>query len=180
MRTGSAKAAINLLRGPGEIWAPLQLEDVLTERPSWDEYGLSMAEAARSRADCTRRKVGAVLMLPDHSVVMSGYNGGPSGEASCLAGECPRGRLSHAQLRPDSAYDSGNGICIALHAEWNLLLRASWSQMRDSTVYITDEPCHLCRIIISGTPISRVVWPSGEYIQRGSYGDLAKEGQPLD
>ena len=47
-------------------------------RPDWDIFGIKIAEAVRSRADCTRRKVGAALMLPDHSIVVTGYNGGPS------------------------------------------------------------------------------------------------------
>lgn len=131
-------------------------EDV---RPDWDIFGIKVAEAVRSRADCTRRKVGAALMLPDHSIVVTGYNGGPSKGPSCLAGECPRGRYSHLDLPADAPYDSGEGTCVALHAEWNVLLRASWSQLKDSTLYVTEEPCHLCRILISGTPLKRFVYP---------------------
>lgn len=129
------------------------------DRPSWDEYGLEVARTAALRADCTRRKVGAALMLPDHSIVVSGYNGGPSKGPSCLAGECPRGRLTHAELPADSPYDTGGGKCVALHAEWNVLLRATWEQMKGSTLYITEEPCHICQTIIAGTPIARVVYP---------------------
>lgn len=131
----------------------------MDNRPSWDEYGLEVARTAALRADCTRRKVGAALMLPDHSIVVSGYNGGPSKGPSCLAGECPRGRLTHAQLPADSPYDTGGGKCVALHAEWNVLLRATWEQMKGATLYITEEPCHICQTIIAGTPIARVVYP---------------------
>ena len=144
------------------------------ERPSWDQYGLEMAKTASLRSDCTRRNIGAALMLPDHSIVPTGYNGGPPGGPSCLKGECPRGRLTHSELPPDSAYDSGGGMCIALHAEWNVLLRASWDQMRGATLYITDEPCHLCRILISGTPVARVVWPTGEYLKGTTSGNLGE------
>ena len=138
---------------------------MIDNRPSWDEYGLAQAKTAALRADCTRRKVGAALMLADHSVVMSGYNGGKSGGPSCLLGECPRGRLTYDQLKPDMPYDTGVGKCEALHAEWNVLLRATWEQMRGSTLYVTDEPCHLCRLLIGGTHIARVVWPTGSYLQ---------------
>lgn len=131
----------------------------MDDRPSWDEYGLEVARTAALRADCTRRKVGAALMLPDHSIVVSGYNGGPSKGPSCLAGECPRGKLTHAQLPADAPYDTGGGQCVALHAEWNVLLRATWEQMKGATLYITEEPCHICQTIIAGTPISRVVYP---------------------
>lgn len=131
----------------------------MNNRPSWDEYGLEVARTAALRADCTRRKVGAALMLPDHSIVVSGYNGGPSKGPSCLAGECPRGRLTHSELPADSPYDTGGGKCVALHAEWNVLLRATWEQMKGATLYITEEPCHICQTIIAGTPIARVVYP---------------------
>lgn len=128
-------------------------------RPDWNEYGLSMAFAAAARADCTRRKVGAALMLGDNSIVVTGYNGGPPRGPSCLAGECPRGQLSHEQLAANSDYSSGVGTCVALHAEWNVLLRASWHQMDGwSTLFVTTEPCHLCWTLIKGTRIGGVVW----------------------
>lgn len=135
-------------------------------RISWDEYGLELAKTVALRADCTRRKVGAVLMMPDHSIAATGYNGGYSGGSSCLRGECPRGQLTTEQLASNSDYSSGQGTCIALHAEWNVLLRASWEQMIGSTLYVTDEPCHLCWNLIMGTHIRRVVWPGNEKIIR--------------
>lgn len=127
-------------------------------RPSWDEYGLELAKTVALRADCTRRKVGAVLMATDNSIVATGYNGGYSGGPSCLKGECPRGRLTTEQLAPNSDYSSGEGKCIALHAEWNVLLRASWDEMVGASLYVTTEPCHLCWNLIKGTHIARVLW----------------------
>ncbi|UVK59349.1 deoxycytidylate deaminase [Gordonia phage Pherobrine] len=137
-------------------------------RPSWDEYGLAIATAASTRADCTRRKVGAALMASDHSIVGTGYNGGPSKGKSCLKGECPRGRLTHEELAADSPYDNTVGKCIALHAEWNVLLRASWAQLNGATLYITEEPCHICKNFIGGTNISAVIWPTGQWIRDDS------------
>lgn len=60
-------------------------------RPGWDQYFLGIAQAVSARADCTRRKVGAVI-VKDRRIVSTGYNGAASGEGSCLAGDCPRGR----------------------------------------------------------------------------------------
>ena len=137
-------------------------------RPSWDEYGLLMAEAAASRADCTRRKVGAALMAADHSIISVGYNGGPSKGPSCMQGECPRGQLSKEELPGNSAYDTGGGTCVALHAEWNVLLRTDWHKFAGSTLYVTHEPCHICRVLISGTAIYRVVAPNFEWHPHGS------------
>ena len=137
-------------------------------RPSWDEYGLLMAEAAASRADCSRRKVGAALMAADHSIISVGYNGGPSKGPSCMQGECPRGTLSKEELPGNSAYDTGGGTCVALHAEWNVLLRTDWHKFAGSTLYVTHEPCHICRVLISGTAIYRVVAPNFEWHPHGS------------
>lgn len=136
---------------------------LVEQRPSWDEYGMTMAQTAALRADCTRRKVGAVLMGPDHSIISVGYNGGPSKGSSCLAGQCPRGQMSESELPSDSAYDTGGGTCVALHAEWNVLLRTSWYQFEGSTLYVTCEPCHICKVLIAGTAIVRVVAPNYEW-----------------
>lgn len=136
----------------------LDLED---SRPSWNAYGLTLAEAVATRADCTRRKVGAVVMRPDHSIVSTGYNGGPSGGKSCLKGECPRGLQSFEDVPPGTSYDTGDGACIALHAEQNALLRADWDEMRGATLYITEKPCDGCVRMITGTHIELVVWPDG-------------------
>lgn len=131
----------------------------MTDRPDWTEYGLEMAFTAALRSDCTRRNVGAVLMLGDGSIVVTGYNGGPPKGESCLKGECPRGLLTTEQLAPNSDYSEGAGKCVALHAEWNVLLRASWHQMDGySKLFVTSEPCHLCWTLIKGTKIGNVVY----------------------
>lgn len=129
------------------------------DRPSWDEWGLELARTVSLRADCTRRRVGAVLLDPRHRIVGAGYNGSAPGMRGCLTdGACPRGR---SDVEPGSSYDTGAGTCIALHAEQNVVLRASWEDMVGSTLYVTDEPCEGCRRMISGTPIERVIWKGG-------------------
>jgi dCMP deaminase len=131
----------------------------VTTRLTWDEWGLELARAVALRADCTRRQVGAVLMTLDHSIVATGYNGAAPGQPGCLtAGACPRGQ---SDVAPGSSYDTGAGTCIAIHAEQNALLRASWDDMFGSTLYVTDEPCQGCWRTITATPIAWVIWPSG-------------------
>lgn len=146
----------------------------MNARPGWDQYGLGIAEAVATRADCTRRKVGAVIMRPDHSIVSTGYNGGAAGGPSCLKGECPRGQMSVEDVTPlTTSYDTGAGSCIALHAEQNALLRATWDEMQGATIYITCEPCPGCARMITGTPIARVVWPDG--VRRVANGRLLQD-----
>jgi dCMP deaminase len=61
-------------------------------RPDFDSWALGIAEAVSLRGDCTRRRVGAVLLDQDHRLIGAGYNGTQPGGPSCLAGDCPRGR----------------------------------------------------------------------------------------
>ena len=142
----------------------------VTPRPDWDEYGLLIAHAVASRADCTRRKVGAVIMGPDRRIHGTGYNGAPPGQPGCAsAGACPRGRLTYDQCEASSAYSPGSaGACIARHAERNAYDFLFGDQDGDAkpsvvtpgecTVFITDEPCPDCRAYLTAGGIGRVVW----------------------
>lgn len=133
-------------------------------RPDWDDYFLGLAKAVAARADCRRRKAAAVI-VKDHRVVSTGYNGGPAGGASCLAGECPRGLLSYEELREHTDYESGLGRCVAIHAEANAIIHADFEDMVGATIYMTPGmPCPGCAKLISGTGIKRVVWDDGSYI----------------
>jgi dCMP deaminase len=58
---------------------------------------LSIAVAVATRADCTRRQVGAVI-VKSHRIVATGYNGAPSKHLGCASDSaCPRGR--HFEVR---------------------------------------------------------------------------------
>ena len=131
-------------------------------RPGWDEYFLGIATAVAARADCRRRRVGAVL-VSNNRIVATGYNGAPSGGPSCLAGECPRGLMDPDVVAPGSSYDTGAGACVALHAEQNCLLYADRSRAESATIYVTHEPCDGCRRMIAGSGVNRAVWPGGQW-----------------
>jgi dCMP deaminase len=126
-------------------------------RPTWDEWGLALAGAVASRADCRRRQVGAVVLDPAHRVVATGYNGAPPGRLGCLDGGCPRGLAD--TVAPESSYDSGAGLCISNHAEINALLYADRSKVEGGTLYVTHKPCIGCVRIIANSGVGRVVWP---------------------
>lgn len=136
-------------------------------RPGWHKWAMGIAEAVAQRADCSRRQVGAVILDGRHRVVATGYNGAPAGAPGCLTlGACPRASSDAESLV--SSYSDGETRCIALHAEQNALLRASWEDMVGSTMYVTCEPCYICRVLINGTPLADVIWknPDGTYTQR--------------
>lgn len=129
-----------------------------TARPTWRQYYLLIAKAVATRADCSRRKVGAVI-VNDNRIRATGYNGSPSGGPSCLAGECPRGR---SEVAPGSSYDTGAGSCIALHAEQNALLWADPGAIKGGVIFITDEPCQGCLRMLQGSGLSKAIWPNGD------------------
>ncbi len=128
-------------------------------RPGWDEYFLQIAAAVATRADCTRRQIGAVI-VKDHRIVSTGYNGAPAGMPGCLSGACPRGKLSHEEIAPGSSYDTGAGSCISVHAEQNAIIYGDYARMVEGAIYITDSPCDGCMRMIFGAGISRIITPS--------------------
>jgi dCMP deaminase len=124
----------------------------VTDRPSIDRYFLAMAEAASDRAECVRRKVGAIVVKQGR-LVGHGFNGALPGAPSCLDGACPRA-VSDSQ--PGSNYSN----CIADHAERNALRNTRAEDRKGSVVYVNAEPCDGCITLLRSVEVERVVWPS--------------------
>jgi dCMP deaminase len=103
-----------------------------------------MAEATAVRADCVRRKVGAVFTYKNR-IVATGYNGTKlPGIPGCLTGACPRGQLSYDEQPAFTGY----GNCIANHAETNgveWLMEHTNLPLHQVVVHITCQPCPDCR-----------------------------------
>ena len=112
-----------------------------TLRPNRPEYFMNIAIAVRERADCLGQKVGAIIIL-DHRIVSTGYNGTPSGMRNCSDGGCVR------CSNRDKKYPSGTGydLCICVHAEQNAILAAArfGISIEGGTVYTTVQPCFGC------------------------------------
>lgn len=130
---------------------------VLGDRPSWHNWAMGIADAVATRSDCTRDRVGAVILDPDHRVIGTGYPGVAPAARGCLEGACPRGQLTPAELSHGSPYDYGPGLCISTHAEINAMLQAA-GKLDGSTMYITRQPCQACMKTIVNSTISRVVY----------------------
>lgn len=138
------------------------------QRPDWDQYFLDICDAVGQRADCRRRKAGAVI-VKDNRIVATGYNGAPAGKPGCLDGACPRGLLDGDQVAAYSSYDTGPGACISIHAEGNALLHSEYERVRGGTIYTTPgRPCLGCAKLVAGSGLVRVVWREngeiGEYL----------------
>ena len=136
-----------------------------------DRLGLKLAGSMSLESKCIRRQVGACLMARDGSVIQLTYNGTAPGLDECEVA-CPRAKLTQEQAPGlTTSYESEETRCSALHAEWNLAMRANWDEMKGSTLYITCEPCYICSLLLQGSPIERVVWPEGSLMWRKEWSE---------
>lgn len=109
-------------------------------RPTWEQYALTMAEAAATRSEDPFVKVGAVVLRPDHSVAGAGYNGAPSGIG--LDWE-----------------DRDNRRIFVIHAEVNALRYCTPRELGNgSLMAVTHETCASCLPHIAAYGIRRVVY----------------------
>ncbi|MCX7934372.1 MAG: cytidine/deoxycytidylate deaminase family protein [Planctomycetota bacterium] len=133
------------------------------ERPTWDEYFISIAWQVATRSTCLRRQVGAVL-VNDKRILATGYNGAPRGMRHCAETGCLRVRLG---------IPSGerHEICRALHAEMNAILQAACHGIRveNSSLYCTTQPCALCAKMLINVGVRKI------FIAEGYPDELARE-----
>lgn len=125
------------------------------DRPGWDRYYLDIALAVAARGECTRNRVGAVI-VGDQTILSTGYNGAPPGAVSCLAGGCPRGQHTLEEIPSGSGYAETG--CTVIHAEANAIIRAGREQCTGATIYITSNPCPGCTSLIRASGLERAVW----------------------
>jgi len=132
----------------------------MDNRPGWNSFYLAGVSWVAMRADCRRRKVGAILVDAGHKVLGIGYNGTDPGRPGCLEGACPRGLLSYRDVPANSDY----GNCIARHAEENAIrnvpggIRPGDPRLAGSTMYITDAPCPDCQVLLKEYGIRLIVY----------------------
>lgn len=122
------------------------------ERPSWDEYFMSIARVVASRSNCVKRKVAAVI-TKDRRIISTGYNGTPRGVPNCNEGGCPRcNAFAEGGTRLDE--------CLCSHGEENAITQAAYHGVivRDGTLYTTFSPCLTCTKMIINAGIAEVVY----------------------
>lgn len=125
------------------------------ERASWDDVWMDDAFSIKRRSLCTRSGVGVVIVNKDNEHLTSAYNG-PAPRLSLTEScdhWCPRGRV----VGPGTGQDYGLS-CLAVHAEVNAVMRASWREMQGGTLYSTRTPCSDCVKIIAACGVDTVVF----------------------
>ncbi len=120
-------------------------------RPNWDEYFLEIAGIVSKRSTCLRRKVGA-LIVKERRILATGYNGTPSGIKHCAQVGCLRVKL-------EVPSGQRHELCRGLHAEQNALLQAALYgiSLRESALYVTNQPCIICVKMLINAGIREVV-----------------------
>jgi dCMP deaminase len=113
-------------------------------RPGWDEYFMQIARTVGTRATCPRASVGCVLMR-EHRILTTGYNGAPRGVAHCAEVGC--------------ALD--NGHCLrATHAEANAVVQGALHgvSLQHATAYCTHQPCVNCSKLLISAGVAKIVY----------------------
>ena len=114
-------------------------------RPSWDAYFCAITRAVATRATCSRKAVGAVL-VKNKLILATGYNGAPAGLRHC----------DHT----DGA-DLQNGHCArSTHAEQNAIVQAARHgiSIEGATLYCTNNPCLNCTKLLINAGVTRIVY----------------------
>ncbi len=110
-------------------------------RPDIDEWALSIAELVSHRSKDPNRKIGAVILRPDHTICSTGYNGFARGlnDDKEIYNDKERKRLR------------------IIHAELNAILTAR-ERVDGYTIYIYGlPPCSQCSAAIIQSGIKKVV-----------------------
>lgn len=128
---------------------------VPNDRPSWHAYFMGICDLVASRATCTRRKVGAVL-VKEKRILCSGYNGAPALVPHCSVTGCLRSQLN---------VPSGekHELCRGVHAEQNVIIQAACHgiPVNESVLYCTHQPCSICAKMIINAGIKKVYYKDG-------------------
>jgi dCMP deaminase len=125
----------------------------MINRPSWDQYFMTITRQVAERSTCLRAKVGAVIVR-DKNILATGYNGSPAGLPHCLDEGC----LVYRSTTPSGEIEENCFRCI--HAEINAIAQAAknGASIRDGDIYITHTPCIHCFKVLINTGIKRIFY----------------------
>jgi len=105
---------------------------------------MDVARTVGTRATCPRASVGCVLVR-EHRILTTGYNGAPRGVAHCT----------------DVGCTLVNDHCLrATHAEANAVVQAALHgvSLEGATAYCTHEPCVNCSKLLISAGTRKIVY----------------------
>ena len=116
----------------------------ISKRPPWDTYFMEIATKVATRATCDRKHVGA-LIVRDHRILCTGYNGSIPGAPHC----------------DDAGHMMEDGHCVrTIHAEANAINQAAkyGGSVGGATIYTTASPCWPCFQKIVSAGLKKIVF----------------------
>ena len=118
------------------------------KRQNWENYFMDITFKVAERATCKRAKVGSIL-VKDHYILTTGYNGSLPGEDHCIDVGC-------------LIIDSHCQRC--LHAEESAIVQSAKRGINidGATCYCTHHPCVRCLRLLIASGISCIYY-STEY-----------------
>mmetsp|Transcript_32735 Transcript_32735/g.56985 ORF Transcript_32735/g.56985 Transcript_32735/m.56985 type:complete len:328 (-) Transcript_32735:2873-3856(-) len=140
-----------------ELYLQIRMLDILNKehmRPTWDTYFIRLAELASTRSNCMQYHSGCVV-VSNHSIVSTGYNGTPVNTVNCCQGGCDA--CNRYLDSPDE--------CMCLHSETSALLEAGRALTDGSTMYSTSFPCVQCAKNLVQSGIVRLVYSRPNTLQ---------------
>lgn len=97
-----------------------------TNRPTFEQIYMNLAQSMSQRSTCKRLHVGSVCVSSDFRKVLSvGYNGNASG-------------------LPNTCDSDEAGNCGCLHSEDNLVINCDAPRSVDKIIFVTHLPCVIC------------------------------------
>jgi dCMP deaminase len=123
------------------------------ERPSWDQYFMTITRQVAERSTCLRAKVGAVIVR-NRNIIATGYNGSPAGLPHCTEVGC----LIYESRTPDG--DIEQNCYRTIHAEMNAITQAAknGSAINDADIYVTHTPCIHCMKVLINTGLRTIFY----------------------
>jgi|SRR3989344_3217707 len=121
-------------------------------RPSWDEYFLSVAEAIAQRGTCDRGRAGTVI-VKDNQLLAAGYVASPKGFPHC-------DDVGHQIKKTVHEDGTVTQHCVrTVHSEQNAIVQAARKgvSIDGSTVYTKMTPCRVCTMLLINAGIKRIV-----------------------
>ncbi len=105
---------------------------------------MQIAHTVATRATCPRASVGAILVR-EHRILTTGYNGAPRGVAHCT----------------DVGCTLADGHCLrATHAEANAIVQGALHgiELQGATAYCTHQPCVGCSKLLISAGTVKIVY----------------------